>query len=88
MMFQYCRYVDTAPENMFPIIMISSSPTALITMYNVRRFLQESVYVTLAFLHTLCGHRYFFLPSFRTSFEPSAEARARAAAKATRRQRI
>lgn len=30
-------------ENMFPIIMISSSPTALITMYNVKRFLQEAV---------------------------------------------
>jgi hypothetical protein len=32
-------------ENMYPIIMISSSPTSLITMYNVRRFLQESMYV-------------------------------------------
>jgi parafibromin len=30
-------------KNMFPIIMISSSPTALITMYNVKRFLQEAV---------------------------------------------
>jgi hypothetical protein len=30
-------------ENMYPIIMISSSPTSLITMYNVRRFLQESM---------------------------------------------
>jgi hypothetical protein len=30
---------------MYPIIMISSSPTSLITMYNVRRFLQESMYV-------------------------------------------
>jgi parafibromin len=29
---------------MFPIIMISSSPTALITMHNVKRFLQESVF--------------------------------------------
>lgn len=28
----------------FPIIMVSSSPTALITMYNVKRFLQEAVY--------------------------------------------
>ncbi|KAI3621871.1 rna polymerase ii accessory cdc73 family [Moniliophthora roreri] len=28
----------------YPIIMISSSPTALITMHNVRRFLQESVF--------------------------------------------
>jgi len=31
-------------KNMFPIIMISSSPTALITMHNVKRFLQESVF--------------------------------------------
>lgn len=29
----------------FPIIMVSSSPTALITMHNVKRFLQEAVYV-------------------------------------------
>ncbi|EGN96347.1 hypothetical protein SERLA73DRAFT_59315 [Serpula lacrymans var. lacrymans S7.3] len=43
-------------ENLYPIIMISSSPTALITMYNVKRFLQES------------------------TFELSADARARAAA--------
>ncbi|KAI9446951.1 RNA polymerase II accessory factor [Russula earlei] len=48
-------------ENMYPIIMISSSPTSLITMYNVRRFLQESI------------------------FEPSAEARARAAAEGNTR---
>ncbi|KAG8217065.1 RNA pol II accessory factor, Cdc73 family-domain-containing protein [Butyriboletus roseoflavus] len=31
-------------KNMFPIIMISSSPTALITMYNVKRFLQDAVF--------------------------------------------
>lgn len=30
---------------MDPIIMISSSPTALITMHNVKRFLAEAVYV-------------------------------------------
>ncbi|KAI6037815.1 RNA pol II accessory factor, Cdc73 family-domain-containing protein [Pisolithus marmoratus] len=35
-------------RNMFPIIMISSSPTALITMYNVKRFLQESIFETSA----------------------------------------
>ncbi|KIM63855.1 hypothetical protein SCLCIDRAFT_116100 [Scleroderma citrinum Foug A] len=35
-----------ARKNLFPIIMISSSPTALITMYNVKRFLQESVFET------------------------------------------
>lgn len=32
-------------KNQFPIIMISSSPTALITMHNVKSFLQESTYV-------------------------------------------
>ena len=31
-------------KNLYPIIMISSSPTALITMHNVRRFLQESTF--------------------------------------------
>lgn len=31
-------------RNMYPIIMISSSPTALITMHNVKRFLQEAVF--------------------------------------------
>ncbi|GLB35615.1 putative RNA polymerase II-associated protein [Lyophyllum shimeji] len=31
-------------RNNFPIIMISSSPTALITMHNVKRFLQESTF--------------------------------------------
>ncbi|KAJ3531519.1 hypothetical protein NMY22_g8117 [Coprinellus aureogranulatus] len=33
-------------KNSFPIIIISSSPTALITMHNVKRFLQESVFET------------------------------------------
>ncbi|KAI0781546.1 RNA polymerase II-associated protein [Trametes elegans] len=47
--------------NQYPIIMISSSPTSLITMYNVRRFLQDAV------------------------FEPSQEARARAAAEGNAR---
>ncbi|TCD66405.1 accessory factor associated with RNA polymerase II [Steccherinum ochraceum] len=32
-------------KNQYPIIMISSSPTALITMHNVKSFLQESQYV-------------------------------------------
>ncbi|KAI0373122.1 RNA polymerase II-associated protein [Pilatotrama ljubarskyi] len=49
------------PRNQYPIIMISSSPTSLITMYNVRRFLQDAV------------------------FEPSQEARARAAAEGNAR---
>ncbi|KZT29221.1 RNA polymerase II-associated protein [Neolentinus lepideus HHB14362 ss-1] len=31
-------------RNMEPIIMISSSPTALITLHNVKRFLQEAVF--------------------------------------------
>ncbi|KAG6868084.1 hypothetical protein C0993_007761 [Termitomyces sp. T159_Od127] len=31
-------------RNNYPIIMISSSPTALITMHNVKRFLQESTF--------------------------------------------
>ncbi|KAI5118417.1 hypothetical protein M0805_005501 [Coniferiporia weirii] len=31
-------------RNMQPIIMISSSPTSLVTMYNVRRFLQEAIF--------------------------------------------
>ncbi|KAF7346503.1 CDC73-C domain-containing protein [Mycena sanguinolenta] len=43
-------------KNNYPIIVISSSPTALITMHNVKRFLQDS------------------------TFEPSQEARQRAAA--------
>ena len=31
-------------KNLYPIIMISSSPTALITMHNVKRFLQEATF--------------------------------------------
>ncbi|KAL5490636.1 CDC73 [Sanghuangporus weigelae] len=31
-------------KNMLPIIMISSSPSSLVTMYNVRRFLQEATF--------------------------------------------
>lgn len=34
-----------SPEHMHPIIMVSSSPTSLITMHNVKRFLEESMYV-------------------------------------------
>ncbi|KIP03385.1 hypothetical protein PHLGIDRAFT_77677 [Phlebiopsis gigantea 11061_1 CR5-6] len=30
--------------NMYPIIIISSSPTSLVTMHNVKRFLQDSVF--------------------------------------------
>ena len=46
---------------MHPIIIIPSSPTSLITMHNVRRFLQDA------------------------AFEPSADARARAAAEGNAR---
>ncbi|KAJ7069631.1 RNA polymerase II-associated protein [Mycena amicta] len=38
------RSVVKKPRNNFPIIIISSSPTALITMHNVKRFLQESTF--------------------------------------------
>lgn len=59
--------------NNSPIIMISSSPTALITMHNVKRFLQESMYVLLL---SVCSIHSIFI----FSFEPSQDARARAAA--------
>ncbi|KAF8589689.1 CDC73-domain-containing protein [Ramaria rubella] len=55
------KMVAKKARNNFPIIIISSSPTSLITMHNVKRFLQESV------------------------FEPSADARARAAAEGNSR---
>ena len=32
------------PKNNYPIIIISSSPTALVTMHNVKKFLQEYVF--------------------------------------------
>lgn len=32
--------------NLYPIILISSSPTSLVTMHNVKRFLQESYFET------------------------------------------
>ncbi|KAF7314495.1 CDC73-C domain-containing protein [Mycena kentingensis (nom. inval.)] len=38
------RSVAKKPRNNFPIIIISSSPTALITMHNVKRFLQEATF--------------------------------------------
>lgn len=34
------------PGNHGPIIVISSSPTSLVTMYNVKRFLEHSTYET------------------------------------------
>jgi len=48
-------------RSMHPIIIISSSPTSLITMHNVKRFLQDA------------------------AFEPSSEARARAASEGNAR---
>src|SRR6267154_596677 len=42
--------VTFCAENMYPIVMISSSPTSLITMHNVRRFLQESMHVLFTVL--------------------------------------
>lgn len=44
--------------NMYPIIMISSSPTALITMHNVKRFLAEAVYVRS--LSKLVSSKYYY----------------------------
>ncbi|GJJ11873.1 hypothetical protein Clacol_006111 [Clathrus columnatus] len=55
------KLVAKKAKNNFPIIIISSSPTSLITMHNVKRFLQDAV------------------------FEPSSEARARAAAEGNSR---
>ncbi|KAH7890150.1 RNA pol II accessory factor, Cdc73 family-domain-containing protein [Phlebopus sp. FC_14] len=37
------KYLTALAENMSPILMISSSPTALITMYNVKRFEPSTV---------------------------------------------
>lgn len=45
--FSYLYVLTALPfsaETYYPIIMISSSPTALITMHNVKRFLEESMY--------------------------------------------
>ncbi|KAF8888237.1 RNA polymerase II-associated protein [Infundibulicybe gibba] len=39
-----CKLQVRKSKNNYPIIMISSSPTALITMHNVKRFLQESTF--------------------------------------------
>ena len=38
----FTRFITLFLGHMSPIIMISSSPTSLVTMYNVRKFLQES----------------------------------------------
>src|SRR5258707_14987760 len=45
--------------NMAPIIMIPSSPTSLITMHNVRKFLEDAQYVHAA--GTSSGMRTFLL---------------------------
>ncbi|KAF5324726.1 hypothetical protein D9611_004398 [Ephemerocybe angulata] len=38
------KHLVRKPKNNYPIIIISSSPSSLITMHNVKRFLQESVF--------------------------------------------
>jgi hypothetical protein len=65
--------------NNYPIIMISSSPTALITMHNVKRFLEESTYVFPP------SHCFPCLLNASPSFEPSQDARARAASEGNTR---
>jgi hypothetical protein len=52
-------------ENLYPIIMISSSPTALITMHNVKRFLQESMYVILRPLNSFSELISYIVSSLR-----------------------
>ena len=39
-----CQFedADETTENQYPIIIISSSPTSLVTMHNVKDFLQDS----------------------------------------------
>ena len=54
-----------------PIIIISSLPTAVITMHNAKRFLEDSAYVALYIIHPFFSHP-------KCSFEPSQEARATA----------
>ncbi|KAI9451972.1 RNA polymerase II accessory factor [Lactarius psammicola] len=70
-------------ENMYPIIMISSSPTSLITMYNVRRFLQESIFEPsaearsrLAAEGTTKAEDLIPIYRERTTIEPGGQARA------------
>jgi len=64
MMFQYVSLTWILPQRTCSPNHDLLITTALITMYNVRRFLQESVYVTLAFLTYVCVTDTFFLPSF------------------------
>ncbi|EIN07888.1 RNA polymerase II-associated protein [Punctularia strigosozonata HHB-11173 SS5] len=40
------KHLARKAKNMNPIIIISSSPTALVTMYNVKRFLENAVFET------------------------------------------
>ena len=55
-----------------PIIIISSSPTALITMHNLKRFLEDSAHVAYYITHPFFSHP-------KCSFSPS-QARTRATA--------
>ena len=63
--------------------MISSSPTALITMHNVKRFLEEATYVILIFYSIIDRQWLKFVKTVR--FEPSQDARARAASEGNMR---
>ncbi|KAI0261798.1 RNA polymerase II accessory factor [Gloeopeniophorella convolvens] len=72
-------------KNMYPIIMISSSPTSLITMYNVRRFLQESIFEPSAEARARASAEGTtkaedLIPIYRerTTIEPGGQARASA----------
>jgi parafibromin len=60
--------------------MISSSPTALITMHNVKRFLEEATYVIFIVDHR---QRLKFVKTIR--FEPSQDTRTRATAEGNMR---
>lgn len=38
-----------APAEAVPIIIVSSAPTALLSLYNIKEFLEDGVYVALVF---------------------------------------
>lgn len=45
-----CALINSTQGQNYPIIIISSSPTSLITMYNVKKFLEDSAYATVLLL--------------------------------------
>ncbi|KAG8933745.1 accessory factor associated with RNA polymerase II [Tulasnella sp. 419] len=49
----------------FPIIMVSSSPTALLTLHNVKRFLEEAVYETSEQAKAKNGKTEDMIPIYR-----------------------